>query len=146
MSNVNYQGITMTIPYQTFETMKKQIDSLMVENQSLKKRPLPGKASSDVNDLRAALKAALPIVQFAVSNLNPESVLEWPHEQLASLGTLLRETTDDPHLLEMATTFHYQAEHAADVDAFRAKRLADASALFPSAGGGADEDVDTRPG
>lgn len=146
MSNVNYQGITMTIPYQTFETMKKQIDSLMVENQSLKKRPLSGKASSDVNDLRAALEAALPIVQFAVSNLNPESVLGWPHKQLASLGALLRSTTDDPHLLEMATTFYYQAEHAADVDVFRAKRLADAAALFPSAGDDDDEGVDTRPG
>ncbi|KKN61338.1 hypothetical protein LCGC14_0522700 [marine sediment metagenome] len=126
--NVNYSGILMTVPYQTFQTMKKRIDELVAENLALKK--CPPEIQDDEADLRAALYAALPVIQFAVSNLNPESVRGWPHAQLDALGRHLKEVTDDPRILEMAGAFCSQARHAADIDAFRQERVADAKELF----------------
>lgn len=38
---------------------------------------------------RDALKAAIPIVQFAVANLDPSGVV-WPYEQLRDFGQKLR--------------------------------------------------------
>jgi hypothetical protein len=71
----------------------------------------------------AALESALPIVQFAVGNVPPESVRGWPTASLAALADQIADLfPQDSDRQSMAIAFREVADHALQIEQYRVQR------------------------
>lgn len=77
--------------------------------------------SGRLPELLATIEAALPIVQFAVGNLDPTTVRGWPHKELAAFAKGLASLSDREKdaIAEEFTTF---AKLAGGLEEFRKER------------------------
>jgi len=98
-----------------FELLRKQLRQATDNNAPV----VPMEAQA----VLAALESALPIVQFAVGNVPPESVRGWPTASLAALAEqIMTLFPDDADRQSLAITFREVAAHARDIDQYRAHR------------------------
>ncbi|GAF90560.1 unnamed protein product [marine sediment metagenome] len=75
-----------------------------------------------IPDLVACIKAALPIVEFAVGNLAPETVRGWPYDELlAFAGKLETMPGVDTRLKEYALGFRSFIREAQEVETTRGR-------------------------
>ncbi len=120
----NHTGTSITLAYQTYRQMERELEELRAK-AAVQQQPI---AAADLDeyvlDLQSEITAAISVAQFAVGNLNPESVRGWPHEQLKEFGELLIKTamgTDQDQIM-LGLSFVHFARECADVATFRANR------------------------
>lgn len=127
---------TISLPYQNFKDLENEVSRLRAENAQLKRdarksNPHGGDGLEALDRMEAALRYALPIVQFAVANLNPETYRGWPHEELRKLAALLPETLPTWTEIDvLSLTLREAARAASDVDGHRVEQLRAAEALL----------------
>jgi hypothetical protein len=98
-----------------FELLRKQLKQATANTTAV----VPIEAQA----VLAALESALPIVQFAVGNIPPESVRGWPVASLTTLADQLKALfPDDADRQSMVIAFREVAADAVDIDKFRARR------------------------
>lgn len=132
-------AMQISVPYSIFRQMEDDLEAARKELTAGRRTPAPTISDSDA---RAALEAAIPIVQFAAGSLNPESHRGWPHDCLHKLGELLEHTAgDDGNRRQLGHEFQRLAKDAAHVDDFRMSRSAAATAVVQAGG---DEVVDEK--
>ena len=135
-------AMTIQVPYAIFRQMEDNLETLRQEIADGPRAPAPVISEDDA---RAALEAAIPIIQFAAGSLNPESHRGWPHDCLHKLGELLERTAgDDVDRRQLGGEFRRLATAAAHVDDFRAARSAAAEAVV-RAGGEEVVDAEDEP-
>lgn len=79
--------------------------------------------SDRVPPLVACIRSALPIVQFALGNLDPTTVRGWPHEAVTAFAETIRSLPGaDVTIHEMGLEFLNFARYAARVERDRAER------------------------
>jgi len=86
------QRTKIEITLEDLDEMRSQIreaSDRLVRAEKEKNEALAADPSGRVPQLLAVIEAALPIVQFAVENLEPTTVRGWPHKTLDKLGELL---------------------------------------------------------
>jgi hypothetical protein len=85
-------GATLTMPLDEYETLRRAVQEAEKENAALRAQLEKVNLSADdaVPKLATALNAALPIVQFAIANLDPDTVRGWPYETLRTLADTLQ--------------------------------------------------------
>ncbi len=117
---------TVSMSIRDFRAAENEIDSLRAENVDLRKNGVA--VTSDptldpVRDLRALLDAALPVIQLAVGNLDPATVIGWPHNDLVTVADLIeRIYPGDVNLQSLAIEFRTFAHEAKRINKFRAER------------------------
>ena len=132
-------AMQISVPYSIFRQMEDDLEAARKELAAGRRTPAP---TISENDARAALEAAIPIVQFAAGSLNPESHRGWPHDCLHKLGELLEHTAgDDANRRQLGHEFQRLAKDAERVDDFRASRSIAATAVVQAGG---DEIVDEK--
>ncbi len=130
-------AMVIQVPYSIFRRMEDELEALRTEIAAGARAPAPVISEDDA---RAALEAAIPIIQFAAGSLNPESHRGWPHDCLHKLGELLERTAgDDVNRRQLGHEFQRLAKDASRVDDFRDRRSTAAEAVVRAAG---DEVVD----
>jgi hypothetical protein len=135
---------TVTLAFHDWRRLEQQIASLEERLKTATVAP-PVPESDVVAELRAMLNAALPIVQWAAGQLNPESHPGWPHEQLHALGELLiaGTTDDDADRVTLGITFREMAAEAADIEDVRKTRREAAQELLSIPDGNAQLSEET---
>lgn len=103
---------------------------LVMDFRSRKKlAEISTRRAADLARHKALLSEVLPIVQFAVANLPPETTKGWPADGLHSLADHLAIQGDR---LELATAFH---EFAVEASKFEAHRKANPQVVVPATQG-----------
>lgn len=122
--------VTMTMhDFRKLERDREALEARIAELES--DSHTPAETSPDVARWRQALQDALPIIQYAVGNLNPESYRDWPAGELWSMSDHLVDLfPDDADLQSLAITFKQFAAEAEDLDDFRAERRTAAVAVM----------------
>ncbi len=90
--------ITMTLA--EFDELREKLRAAHAEIGQLEGELEAAQAadpSGRVPVLIGALKAALPIVQFACGNLDPRTITRWPYPDVLQLATLLANAPGMPH-------------------------------------------------
>jgi hypothetical protein len=118
----NTATVTMTI--HDYRQIEKVVEDLRAQVEVLRGRRPQVEGSEAASDLSAALDAALPIVQFAVGNLNPESTKGWPHKSVEQLGLLIATMYGefDSDRATLAITLREFAREARDIEGYRQRR------------------------
>lgn len=128
---------TITMPLPDFRRAEKEYDRAMREgNPHLGVADLP----PELEKIQDALQNALRIVGFAVGNLNPESVYNWPHRAVDALGAFLKESPN-PELQTQGIELCAFAKECAEIAIFRSKRRAAAEAYLQQGGAAGDSVV-----
>jgi hypothetical protein len=79
--------------------------------------------SETLGHVHRAFLQAMQVVQFAVGNLPPESIVGWPHAALAHLAEAVNTLPGiGPHLKEIAPELREFARGAASLEAWRKER------------------------
>lgn len=122
--------ITMTMhDFRKLERDREALEARIAELETAGGAAQP--APADTERWRLALQMALPVVQYAVGNLNPESYRDWPAGELWALAELLPELfPGDPDVESLAIVFREFATQAEDLDDFRAERREAAAAVL----------------
>ena len=84
---------TVNIPLDEWNQLQANAERRKAELAEAHRRARDAEAGSGderVRALRDIIDVALPVVQFAVGNLPPESVRGWPHVELQQLAERLR--------------------------------------------------------
>jgi len=88
-----------------FDSLRAQLSAAHEENGRLVNK-LEAALQSDPADrvppLIEALKAALPIIRFGVSNLDPRTITRWPYKELRAFADALEQAPLGPDILECA--------------------------------------------
>ncbi len=126
---MNHVGSKIEMPYEVFREMEHELETLKATNEELTAHP-PVAPESAEGQLAAALGLAIPLIQFAMGNLPPETTLGWPFEALHDFGEMLRQTNPDSRLQEFAQQCIELADRISDTEAFRNDRTAQADAAF----------------
>lgn len=124
---------TVKLSFHDFRRIEKEMAKLKEENTRLRKGAVTtvDENSDPVRDLSIALRAAIPVVQFAVGQLNPESVKNWPHEALRLLSEHMATIyADNADSVSMAITFSEFAAECKQIDEFRAERTVAAEEIL----------------
>lgn len=116
---------TITMSIHDFRHIERFVDELRAQINTLRARETPVRDADETTaDLIAALDAALPIVQFAVGNLNPESVRGWPYDAVQQLSALIAHLfPENSDRQSLAVTLQQFAKEAVEVEALRIERL-----------------------
>ena len=119
---------TITIKLTAYEAMRDAGKAAHEEAMQFRKeldaaRLTNADDSGMTKQLYDAFHQAMKIVQFAVGNLNPETIVGWPHEALTSVATALETIPGiERHLTELPDDLRRFAQHAAALEHFRKER------------------------
>ena len=105
---------TVTLSIEAHDELRGKISTAYAEMADLRKQLAEAERSGDDERLEAvieALEQAIPVIQFAVANLHPDTVKGWPHRELRAFANSLE-------LLPGATPAH--KELAQDLRVFAA--------------------------
>jgi len=117
---------TITCDYSQFQTMVDKIRTLETRNAEIERQlslaPITSENESAVvaRLCISGIRAALPIVQFSVANLDFRSIRGWPHAELAALARCVQEMPGVTAIeLEWANRTVRDAAEMAKLDGWR---------------------------
>jgi hypothetical protein len=115
------ENATVTMPFSDFRKLERELESTKA---SKTKQAVVVNESERNEALIKALDPARAIIQFAVANLNPESVRGWPYEALRGYADALDavNAAQDPETTTFAMTLRDFARSAEEIDRFRVER------------------------
>ena len=135
---------TITMSMHDYRALERAHEILQERINALEKNGVRTTEPAAAATWGQALRAALPVVQFAVGNLNPESVRDWPADSLRLLAAKMFELfPDDADRQSMAITFREFAKEAAKLERFRSRRLEAAKEVVVD-GAAAQSRTDTK--
>lgn len=116
---------TITIPLEEFDTIRNRVVELSKEatqlREELKKANLVD-PTGRVPALIAAINGVLPIIRFAVGNLDPEIVRGWPHAALKSFAEAIQSLPAVEDGDNLGAELKVFAREAAEWERYRAER------------------------
>lgn len=126
---------TLTIKLSAYDKIRDDLRAAQNENMELQKK-LQAAQIADISGttqlLHAAFHDAIKVVQFAVGNLAPETVMGWPHEALFKIADAIEKIPGiDRHVGEMPLELRHFAKSAAGYAVLRTQR--DASRVVVAA-------------
>jgi len=119
---------TVTVPLSTYDKLRDDLRTTQAKNYELEKKlaaaQLSGGDSSDVPQLlHEAFHDAIKIVQFAVGNLDPQTVAGWPHAAVMKIADAIEKIPGiDRHVSEMPIELREFAKLAAGFEMYRKER------------------------
>ena len=134
-------GTRITLAYHRFKAMETELEQLRAGAAA--ERTPTGEAPGVALE---ALAAALPVIQFAVANLDPRTVRGWPAADLERLAELLEGALPEHSVLALALkTF---AAECRELEAYRGERLVEAlvTAARTDTAAGTGDPPDGGPG
>lgn len=125
------QDATVQLPLHDLRRIEREFDALREELATRAKTSPVQDIPEHTRQLEDALRAAVPIIGFAVGLLNPETYRGWPHAELQRVAELLPKvlpTLDD--VAAVSLTWIDTARTAAETDVFRVRRYEAAKAIL----------------
>jgi hypothetical protein len=131
--HIDVATATVSMPLQTYLSLQRYASELecATEADGASAPTAPPSAWQE------AAMMALPVVQFAIGNLDPQTVRGWPWQALQRLGEKMAELLPDQSEIGIALTSF--ARECADTDRFRAQRLQAAEAVLAEAAAEGDK-------
>lgn len=125
----NPDSIMMSVPYDKWQSLNDRLKAaveLAAKYEQEKNDVLRSDPSEKVPTLIDTIRAALPVIQFAVGNLPPEAIRGWPFGQLLAFAKLFEKMPtlnafEENLVLELK---HFAAE-ASSVELKRQNRISD---------------------
>lgn len=117
---------TVNIPLSELDQLRDSLRVLQNRVVELEKQVVEAKMSDPAGTIRLLQEIvdhALPVVQFAIANLEPSTVRGWPHESLREFAKKLVEMPNaTTHTQELSREFEHFAKLAAGYEEFRRER------------------------
>jgi hypothetical protein len=119
---------TVNVPLSTYDKLRDDLRTTQAKNYELEKSlaaaQLSGGDTTGVPQLlHDAFHDAIKIVQFAVGNLDPATVVGWPHAAVMKIADAIEKIPGvDRHVSEMPIELREFAKNAAGFEAFRKER------------------------
>lgn len=119
--------IIMRVPREEWQVLENQLRGALErigELEREKTKLLVADPTGQVPQLLETIRAAIPVVSFAVGNLHPDDVRGWPYLSLQKLANLLEKMpTLDAFESEYPLTWRIFAKEAEDREMERAQRI-----------------------
>ena len=117
---------TVSLKYSEYQKLRddlKQTQSRVYELEKDLASAQLADNSGTTQQLHDAFHEALKIVQFAVGNLAPETVVGWPHKALVAVADAIEKIPGvDLHISEVPPEWRNFARNAAGFEEFRKRR------------------------
>lgn len=119
---------TVTVPLSTYDKIRDDLRHTQNGFYELEKKLVAAQlADPDGSGANKVLydgfHSAIKIVQFAVGNLDPQTVVGWPHKALAEVADAIEKIPGvDIHVREMPDELRHFARLAAGYEEFRKER------------------------
>lgn len=117
---------TVSVKYSEYQKMRDDLKQLQGRVYELEKQVTDGRLADPTGTtklLHDGFHAAIKVVQFAVGNLSPETVVGWPHEALVTVADTIEKTPGmGPHVEELPPELRHFAKLAGGYEAFRKER------------------------
>jgi hypothetical protein len=119
---------TVNVPLSTYDKLRDDLRTTQAKNYELEKSlaaaQLVGGDTTGVPQLlHDAFHDAIKIVQFAVGNLDPQTVVGWPHAAVMKIADAIEKIPGvDRHVAEMPIELREFAKNAAGFEAYRKER------------------------
>ena len=117
---------TVTVKLSDFDRLRDELKQAQTRGYELEKQLTAARladGSGTTQLLHDAFHSAIKVVQFAVGNLDPQTVVGWPHKALAEVAAAIEKIPGvDIHVREMPDELRHFARLAAGYEEFRKER------------------------
>lgn len=117
---------TVSVPLSTYDKLRDDLREAQKQVYALEKELVAAKltdASGVGKLLHDAFHETIKVVQFAVGNLDPSTVVGWLHQALVNIADAIEKIPGiDRHVSEMPPELRHFAGVAASMEAFRKER------------------------
>lgn len=116
---------TVNVKYSDYSKLREELRTLQNKNYELEQKLAAAKLGDDevAKSLFDGFHSAIKVVQFAVGNLEPSTVVGWPHAALIEVADAIEKIPGiDQHIAEMPPELRHFAGIAAGLEAFRKER------------------------
>lgn len=130
-------GPTVSVAFNTYAKLQDDLKAFQNRIYELEKAVTEAQLTDKagiVQQLHKAFHEAIKVVQFAVGNLDPQTVAGWPHAALAKIADAIEQLPGiDRHVSEMPEELRAFARLAASYEEFRKARDANRVVVAASA-------------
>lgn len=116
---------TVNVPLSTYDKLRDERKELQAKVYELEKQLVTVQLGDGevARQLHGAFHEAIKVVQFAVGNLDPSTVVGWPHQALIAIADAIEKIPGiDRHVSELPPELRHFAGIAAGLEALRKER------------------------
>lgn len=118
--------VTVSIPMATYDRLRDDLREAQNEQQKLKIELAAAKIADNSGVTKLLFDAfhqSIKVVQFAVGNLDPQTVAGWPHAAVVAIADAIETIPGiDQHVAEMPPELRAFAQSCASYEEFRKER------------------------